>query len=290
MLQGSIARGQKHVNKCHPPTIHATKGKRQNMPLVIDCHHHLLDEPNYVERLLETCHRLGIAKVCLSALGEQFGMPDNDAVEQAVARYPEHLIGFYYLRLDEEGPEVIATLRDRGFSGLKTTCPRRNYDDETYYLLYEAAQAHRFPFLFHTGVVVRGPKDHLFRVNSARMRPIFLDAVARAFPDLSLIVAHLGVPWHEEAATLARFHPNLHVDLTGAPEGWRRGKPLSFYSEIFWWPGAARKILFGSDVHYTQMEAVLADYQRIVDALNADPATREAIFGGTMAQLLGWPC
>lgn len=256
------------------------------MSVVIDCHHHLLDQPGYAERLVDECDRLGINRVCVSGLGEQFAMADNEAVEQAVARHSDRIVGFYYLRLGREEPAVIATLRGRGFSGIKITCPTANYDDPGYHPIYEAAQEQRLPVLFHTGVVMRGPLDHRYDVNSARMRPIFLDAVARAFPGLNLIVAHLGVPWYEEAATLARFHPNLYVDLTGSPEGWRRSKPLDFYPEMFWWPNAAEKILFGTDVAVEQMGAVLEDYRRIVARLGADEAASQAIYGGTMARLL----
>ena len=244
---------------------------------MIDCHHHLLKEPDYADRLLETCDRLEIARVCISGLGEQFGMADNAAVEGAVARFPGRLVGFYSLRLGREDAGVVAGLRARGFSGVKITCPPANYDDPAFFPVYAMAQECALPILFHTGVVVRNPRDHEFDVNSARMRPVFLDAVARAFPGLSIVIAHLGVPWYEEAAAMARFHPNLYVDLTGAPEGWRRSKPLSFYPETFWWPGAAAKILFGSDVHYSQMAACLSDYTRILDALGADEETRRAV-------------
>ena len=257
------------------------------MSPVIDCHHHLLDEPEYAERLVAECDRLGIDRVCVSGLGEQFAMPDNDAVARAVARFPGRIIGMYYLRLGREDASVVPSLRGRGFSGIKVTCPTRSYDDPSFYPIYEAAQAHRLPILFHTGVVMRGPLDHRFDVNSARMRPVFLDAVARAFPELNIIIAHLGVPWYEEAAAMARFHPNLYVDLTGSPTGWRRSKPLSFYPEMFWWPGAAGKILFGTDVAIAEMEAVLRDYQQIAAELQVDEPTRRALFGETMARLLG---
>lgn len=48
------------------------------------------------------------------------------------------------------------------------------------------------------------------------MRPIYLDTIARAFPDLKIIGAHLGNPWYQEAAEVARWNPNVFFDLTGS--------------------------------------------------------------------------
>ncbi|MFQ5479276.1 MAG: amidohydrolase family protein [Candidatus Binatia bacterium] len=45
-------------------------------------------------------------------------------------------------------------------------------------------------------------------------RPIYLDEVALAFPDLKILGCHLGQPWHEEMMILAWKHPNLYVETS----------------------------------------------------------------------------
>mgnify|MGYP000669228184 CR=1 FL=1 len=41
----------------------------------------------------------------------------------------------------------------------------------------------------------------------------------------------------------------LYADLSGWTEGWRWSKPPEWFKQIFYWPTAHEKILFGSDVH-----------------------------------------
>lgn len=52
-------------------------------------------------------------------------------------------------------------------------------------------------------------------------RPIHLDEVALSFPELTLIGAHLGQPWHEEMMILAWKHPNVYIETSArAPKYW----------------------------------------------------------------------
>jgi predicted TIM-barrel fold metal-dependent hydrolase len=44
-------------------------------------------------------------------------------------------------------------------------------------------------------------------------RPIFLDEVARDFPELTIIAALGGWPWVPELVGLARRHRNIYIDL-----------------------------------------------------------------------------
>lgn len=45
-------------------------------------------------------------------------------------------------------------------------------------------------------------------------RPAQLDPVAREFRDLTLTIAHFGLPWVDEAMCLVAKHANVHTDLT----------------------------------------------------------------------------
>ncbi len=52
-------------------------------------------------------------------------------------------------------------------------------------------------------------------------RPIYLDEIALAFPDLRIIGAHLGQPWHEEMMILAWKHPNVYIETSArVPKHW----------------------------------------------------------------------
>ncbi len=260
--------------------------------MIVDCHHHLLNEPDYADRLVQTCAELGIDRVCVSGLGIGTNpwlgdlSPTNDDVLRAMERYPDTIIGFGTVRLGRDDPSAIVDhLFAQGFRGLKTTRPTARYDDPAFWPVYARAQDLGMPILFHTGFVLVTASDGDDAVSSDYMRPVCLDLVARRFPRLRAIVAHLGMPWYEEAATLVRFHANFCVDWTGSRRGWRSHKTPGFLADLFYWDDAFGKVVFGTDVHWRDMAHSLQDQQRILAEVGVSAATRERILGGTVG---GW--
>ncbi len=256
-------------------------------PPLIDGHAHLEAETGYVGALLRECDRLGIAQVCVSGLGSAFAMADNDTVAEAVRAHPDRLIGFRYLRLGVHRVQDVDLALDGGFRGLKFTIPLRPYDDPDYFPVYEQAQQHGLPCLFHTGIVTT--RRYLHGVSSANMRPVHLDTIAHEFPRLNLICAHLGMPWYEEAAAIARILPSVYVDLSGAPLGWRAQKDVAFFRSLFYRPDVWAKVIWGSDVHVHDLEAALRRDQALAEDLALSPEQRSAYFGGTLLSLLPSP-
>jgi hypothetical protein len=170
---------------------------------IIDAHQHLYAEPNALEKLINISQRNEIKKVCLSACGEQYHQPGNDAVRDAFTKYPDLIIGFGYIRLGIDAPSRIDYLLEEGFKGIKIINPQKPYNDKDFYPIYEKAAKYRMPMLFHTGIAARVEADKEFQTDSAFMKPIYLDGIARAFPELTLIGAHLGSPWFDEACCVA---------------------------------------------------------------------------------------
>jgi predicted TIM-barrel fold metal-dependent hydrolase len=73
-------------------------------------------------------------------------------------------------------------------------------------------------------------------------RPITLDQVAIDFPELKLIGIHIGVPWTDEAISMAWKHENVYLAGDAyAPKHW----PASFvhYANTY----GSHKVLFGTD-------------------------------------------
>ena len=71
-----------------------------------------------------------------------------------------------------------------------------------------------------------------------------MDEIAIAFPELRIVMAHLGHPWQADTMTVIRKHPHVYADVSA---GFYR--PWSFYSAMRlmteW--GVLDKLLFGSD-------------------------------------------
>lgn len=241
---------------------------------IIDVHHHWVNERNYLARLLREMDRLKIERLGLMALGppfrrlflkekEPFGCCDNHDLARVLEAERDRFFGYGFFRLGYDDPELIDWFADQGFWGVKFHIPAYDYDDDRAFPVYERAANCGLPCLFHTGVFYLPERLPGQRLSSARCRPIMLDAVANEFPSLPIILAHLGVCWGEEAATLCRIYPNIYADLSGRLDGWLSSKNIDWFQEMLYWPGADQKILFGSDVHLDELEATLNNQIRI---------------------------
>ena len=92
-------------------------------------------------------------------------------------------------------------------------------------------------------------------------RPTHVDQVAVDFPDLKIVMAHLGHPWESETIAAIRKQPNLFADISALYY-----RPWRFYNSMRWLCeyGAASNVLFGSDFPAT----TTADSIRGVRAVN----------------------
>ena len=254
---------------------------------IIDAHAHLLDERGYLDGLLRAMDACGIERVCLSGLGPLFRCADNGDIRRAFAAHPDRVIGAAFVRPGVDGPETVERAWEQGFRMVKVSIPRMPYDDPRAFPLWERAVAHAMPVLFHTGVVTVPDDRPEERVSSWDMHPMRLEPVTRAFPELKVLVAHLGIHWNTDAAELARMRPNVYVDLTGEPGGWRARMDRVGIETWLWWPGAFDKVCFGTDVHHSKIRQILNEDVARLDRLGIGEATRRRIFAGNILHLLG---
>ena len=272
----------------------------------IDCHVHHLSEPGYVDGLVEESERLGIDRICLLAMQnvEFWGSraASNDQVLEAYEKYPHRIVPFGYVDLGVDPPTLIDELYMKGFRGLKVTRTRYCYNDDRLMAYYERAAAYGLVILFHTGTVMRSAEDRFYDVDSSRLRPVYLDRIARRFPELILIGAHLGNPWCEEAAMTLFWNPNVYFDLSGTL---LKRKGAEWFREVLWWMPERMagltassdthyptshpfdRICFGTDVPIKEMEGCLGEYLKLMDDLGISDEVREGVMGGNIASILG---
>ncbi|MFX1446422.1 MAG: amidohydrolase family protein [Promethearchaeota archaeon] len=254
---------------------------------IIDAHAHLFDHPNYLENLIRTLDDCGIEKCCISGLGKLFMCVDNEGIKSAIDQYPDKLIGAFFIRPGDNQPKDIKNAHEEGFKMIKVTLPRKPYDDPSYFPLWEMTQELKMPILFHTGVVTTLKKAPEERISSWFMHPMRIEPIANAFPELNMIIAHLGVHWNDDAAELIRMKPNVYADLSGAPTGWRVRADRIGITHWLWWPGAFKKIVFGTDVIFNQIPQILAEDKARLDKYNIDQKTQESIFAKNILRMLG---
>jgi predicted TIM-barrel fold metal-dependent hydrolase len=263
--------------------------------MVIDIHHHLpRDWREYIPKLRDKCAELKINRVAMCTSGPPGA--GNLQIYEALQEHGDFLLGLGYVRIGEDGPRAVDDLHSMGFHGIKVIRPTVDYDDDCAMPVYERCALLNMPVLFHLGIVAASRVgDPLRDVSIDRMRPAHLDRIARKFPTLSLIGAHLGNPWYDEAGEVARMHPNVYFDLTGST---MKKKSPEFLSEVFWWAKNEQygkmgdkhpyeKIVFGTDVSLDLMEDVLNDYRAFFHHVNMSFEHRQMIMGGTAAKIFG---
>ena len=254
---------------------------------IIDSHVHLFESKGYLDHLIQAMDQAGIEKCCLSGLGKLFRNVDNSGVKKAMKEYPDRIIGAYYARPGENHPNDIQIAYNNGFRMLKVTLPRKPYDHHDYFSLWQKADQLKMPILFHTGVVTLLDHEPNERISSWYMHPMRIETIANTFPDLNMIIAHLGVHWNSDAAELIRMKKNVYADLSGAPNGWRLRADKIGMNHWLWWPGAFKKIVFGSDVIYNTIQQILTKDIERLDNLMIDKRTQELIFYKNISKMLG---
>ncbi|HRU06855.1 MAG TPA: amidohydrolase family protein [Candidatus Brocadiia bacterium] len=221
---------------------------------------------------------------------------DDDKCEEAMKVFPGRVIALGTLSYDRDKPELVDEFHDRGFLGLKMISLPRAYDDPAYYPIYEKAAQYQMPILFHTGHLLHQPRQRRNVISRPKMDARLLDGIARAFPELYLIGAHLGNPCYEEACSLALKHPRVFFDLTG---GTVRKLPYSRWRQLLM-TGAeinlrsleekldlavVNKFVFGADG--ATVAELLEFYENLFRVFSFPTETRELILWRNAARMFG---
>jgi predicted TIM-barrel fold metal-dependent hydrolase len=243
--------------------------------VIIDFHTHVdhaevygwFDPP---EKLIPLLDDAGIDRAVVMTYVDVPG-PKADAVEyvaDAVARYPDRLIGF--VRLDPNGRDVARAILDRavlelGFRGVKlhpTTTLAHPAADPTIELLERCAEL-GVPVLFHCG-------------DDPYTTPQAIEAAAARVPACSIVMGHMGGYFHvDDAIAAAARQPNLYLETSAMPYPPRIG-------EAVWLLGPGR-VLFGSDGPGCNPSLEVGKIRLL--GLGTDVERR--VLGGNAARLLG---
>src|SRR5215467_3029036 len=265
---------------------------------IVDMHVHFDEKnPNFIGDLLKLSDRLNLTACVLTPFA------NRKVVLDAAKQHPAQIIPFGFVDLD--APDVVKQveeLHSMGYRGLgELEFVKKPYNDPSYLPVYELANRYNWIVLFHTGIVLRRKFDEPEDVASGRMRPIYLEEIARRFPKITVIGAHCGNPEYEWAAEIARWNSNVFFDLSGSTLTKMHGR-LADFKRIFWWSGQAQdsktpnddlsafvKIVFGSDTELHNIEGVKAQYLAMFEACDVPESTRKMIMGGTLSKMLGLP-
>jgi predicted TIM-barrel fold metal-dependent hydrolase len=166
----------------------------------------------------------------------------NDYVAEYVARDPARLVGFG--AVDPSSPSAIDELErikhDLGLAGCKLGPIYQDVDPlgAEFRRVCEALERLALPMLIHQGTTFARAGSLL------QARPILLDEIALRFPQLRIVIAHMGHPFFEEAIAVVRRHPHVYTDVSAlVSRRWQLWNALVQAVEY----GVAHKLLFGTD-------------------------------------------
>ena len=207
----------------------------------------------------------------------------NDLVAQAVHEYPKAFVGFGSVDplKGERAIDELDRIAELGLKGVKLHPSLQAFapNEERFWPLYEKCQELGLIALFHTGTSGIGagqPGGQGIRIDFAR--PIWLDAPAAAFPDLRIIAAHFGYPWHLELLAMALHKTNIYIDISGwAP----RYIPTEVLRDM---KGRLQdQFVFGSDYPFIHPGRCLDE----LATLDIPAAVLEKVLAGNGKRLLG---
>lgn len=209
-------------------------------------------------RHLETTLEADVAIVFgLQAQATGWNIP-NDAVAAHVARAPDRLL--FFVALDPARSDCLEELerchRQLGAVGVKLAPLYQGIHarDPRCYEIYRYCVRHGLPVLFHVGTSFVG--GTLLEYS----RPVHFDAVAVDFPELRMVLAHLGHPWEGETIAVIRRHPHVYADLSALYY-----RPWQFYNSmrLLVEYRVEHKVLFGSDFPFTTTGSSLSGVRNV---------------------------
>jgi predicted TIM-barrel fold metal-dependent hydrolase len=143
----------------------------------------------------------------------------NETIAAACRDYPDAFTGIGSVD-PHKGNAVaeVANIAALGLRGVKFHPSLQAFapDDPAFWPVFAACQEHGLLALFHTGtsgIGARQPGGQGIRIDYAH--PLKLDAVAAAHPQLTVVAAHFGWPWHMDLIAVALHKTNVYIDISG---------------------------------------------------------------------------
>lgn len=197
-------------------------------------------------------------------------------------RYPR-LVAFIGLDPTMSGEELVAEIearREEGARGIKLHPPNQRFfpNDRRLWPAYERAQELGLPIIFHSGAFALGPGHSDFA------HPRHFPEVLAAFPELTVVMAHMAFGDFAACADLARAYANVSFDCCYVINGTEKSPALDDEAAAAALRRVgAERVMFGSD--YPWFDPVL-DSARI-QRLPLAEGEKRAILHDNAVRILG---
>lgn len=194
-----------------------------------------------------------------------FDVP-NEVIADYVRTDPDRLEGWASVDPNDEDcvEQLEYCVQDLGLRGLKVAPVYQHWDptDSRNWTLFRKCVELGIPVMIHQGTTY--PR----RARLEWGRPLQLEPLTMALPDLRMIIAHLGHPWEEETVALVRKTPNLYTDVSALHfRPWRFWQAMITAYEY----GVTHKLLFGSDFPNAATQDAIDGLRNVNRAVEGSP-------------------
>lgn len=237
-----------------------------------------------LENIIAQMDEAGISKTVLFACYAPIIYASNEFVSGVCKSYPEKFIGFASIVPGDNGaPGVLENaIKNLGLAGLKLHPPLQDFypNDKKMWPIYEMANQLSIPVVFHVGST---PFGSLVKISQAN--PILIDEVAVAFPQLKIILTHLGTLWHNETFMVTEKNPNVYVDTSAYPYEIKNLLTDDLIKRV-----GEDKFIFGTDfpMPYEGKLHKMKDYVDCINGLNLSLEIKEKIFYKNFEKAMGY--
>ena len=126
--------------------------------------------------------------------------------------------------------------------------------DRRHWPFFKKVQSLGIPIIWHQGTTFPS------RAKLRWATPLLLEDIAMDFPDIRMIVAHLGHPWEEDLIALIRKAPNMYADISAVHyRPWRHWQAMVTAMEY----GVTHKLLLASDFPSATIDNVIAGLRNV---------------------------
>jgi predicted TIM-barrel fold metal-dependent hydrolase len=222
--------------------------------MIIDCHTHIdrANKKNWTpELLIESMNQAGIDYSLV--ISNHVTEAPLDVLLQRTKGYDRfRVIGnIEYKALDENHVnKLIDHLERKEIVGVKLYPGYEDYYpyDKKLYPLFSYMEKHNHPLMIHSGVLMVGCPGYLEQAH-----PLHVDKIAHNFPQLKIVIAHMGNPWLTDTLAVMWQNPNVYTDLSAFFVEFQPIDPkdvmlfLTRMREMKEFLGSFRRCLFGTD-------------------------------------------
>ena len=260
--------------------------------MIVDCHVNIWEDrhvrPLFAEQLArvrpqgavglkadaDTLYKemSGVDRAIIFALryGDSAGVESDDETTAAAVRtYPDKFVGFAYV--DPRRSDCMELLRhgieDLKLKGVKFG-PIYNgvsLDDPRLVPVYEYLVKNNLPLTMHMGVTYTQTSNYDLG------HPRHVEPLAHRYPDLKIIMAHMGHPWANDCIVIIRKQPNVYAEVSAIYY-----RPWQFYNTLITAQeyGVTDKIFWGTDFPYSRVAESIEGLRSVNRLVEGTPLPR----------------